>query len=71
MFLNWPSFHFIIGNTATKCGNIKQKLCEKKDFHDNVEIRGQLLKAFLDSEKLVRVPRHTSNEGQRTVIAVS
>lgn len=44
---------------------------EKKDFHDNVEIRGQLLKAFLDSEKLVRVPRHTSNEGQRTVIAVS
>lgn len=30
VFLNWPSFHFIIGNTATKCGNIKQKLCEKK-----------------------------------------
>lgn len=71
VFLNRPSFHFIIGNTATKCGNIKQKLCEKKDFQDNVEIRGQLLEAFLDSVKLVRVPRHTSNEGQRTVITVS
>lgn len=43
----------------------------EKDFHDNVEIRGQLLEAFLDSVKLVRVPRHASNEGQRTVIAVS
>lgn len=32
VFLNRPSFHFIIGNTATKCGNIKQKLCEKKRF---------------------------------------
>lgn len=48
-----------------------ETLWKKKDFQDNVEIRGQLLEAFLDSVKLVRVPRHTSNEGQRTAIAVS